>query len=245
MKNFTAIALILLLATGCKKNLVFENQTYEKKTTLPCSEQCPRIVVTIPVAKNGIAADSINNKVFSTLVNIIYFGEKPSNSKNYDQLLSSFIHSYEELQKDAPDEVFGWEGSVTGRIIYQSDDLLNIELKHYTFTGGAHGYSGVRSLLFDPNTGKSVTPEKLFTNLTEFKKYAEKQFREKYGLVGKPINSKGLMFENDRFQLPQNIMITNDGILLYYNAYEIASYAEGAQELLLPYETAARFLAIR
>lgn len=245
MKNFAPIILLLLLATSCKKELVFEQRTFEKKTSLPCNEQCPQITVKIPVAKGGVAADSINKKVFSTLSNIIDFGEKPSNAKTYDELLTSFIASYEKLQKDAPEDVFGWEGDVKGQIIFKSDKLLNIEIKHYTFTGGAHGYSGVRSLIFDPNNGKSIAPEKLFKNVTGFKKFAEQKFREKYGLLGKPINSNGLMFENDKFQLPQNILITSDGILLYYNAYEIASYAAGAQELLLPYEVAGQFLVVR
>ena len=246
MKNLPAIFLLLLLSVGCTKKLVFEDKTYLKKTTIPCPEQCPQIKMVIPIASKGQAADSINSKVFATISEIIDFGEKPSKAKTYDELLSSFIGAYEKMQREAPDEVFGFEGDVAGRVVFQSERVLNIEIKHYTFTGGAHGYSGFRSLLFDPATGKSIAIASLFNDPTAFKKFAEQQFREKFDVpAGTPINSKGLMFENEKFQLPQNIFFTTQGIVLYYNAYEIASYAEGAKELLLPYEKVDRFLKIK
>ncbi|WP_326935009.1 RsiV family protein [Flavobacterium sp. PL11] len=59
------------------------------------------------------------------------------------------------------------------------------------------------------------------------------------------MNSGGLMFENERFQLPQNIFFTDTGLLLYYNIYEIASYADGATEMLFPYTEVNEFLNLK
>ncbi|MEC5164554.1 hypothetical protein RCH18_000270 [Flavobacterium sp. PL11] len=53
------------------------------------------------------------------------------------------------------------------------------------------------------------------------------------------------MFENERFQLPQNIFFTDTGLLLYYNIYEIASYADGATEMLFPYTEVNEFLNLK
>ena len=245
MKILSAIFLLVLLC-GCNKELAFENKTFTQKTTIPCPEQCPQITVTVPLAQDGIAADSINAKLYTTIASIIHFGDKPNPAKTYEALLASFIGSYEKMQREAPDEVFGWEGDVKARVAYQSADILNIEIKHYTFTGGAHGYSGLRSLLFNPDTGHSIETAALFNDVAGFRKLAEKEFRKKFGIPeNAAINSKGLMFENERFHLPQNIFFTNEGLLLYYNAYEIASYAEGAKELLLPYSKIETFLKLR
>ena len=245
MKKICALLSVFLLLS-CSKELTFETQKFSKKSALPCTEQCPQVNVSIPIAKNGIAADSINAKVFQTLTSIIYFGEKPTTSKNYEELLGSFIKSYDKLKRDAPDEIFPWEGEVKGQISYQSDQVLNIEINHYIFTGGAHGYSGKRSLLFHPETGKTITPAEIINDTTAFKRFAEKQFRAKYAIPeGTPINSKGLMFEDEKFQFPQNIFFTKQGLLFYYNAYEIASYAEGAQELLFSYDSIEKFLKIK
>lgn len=247
MKHFIIFTLLLFSAARCSNELVFEEQSFQKKTTLPCKDNCPQINVKIPVANAvPIVADSINKKVFSVLKEIIYFGEKPYTSTNYDGLLTSFIGSYEKLQKEFPNDKFGWEADIEGSLKYQSDSIINIEIKHYTYTGGAHGYQGLRSLLFDPSTGKFIPNNKLFKDKNAFKAFAEKKFRAKYKIpANKSINSTGLMFEDEKFTLPQNIFYTDKGLLLYYNSYEAASYADGPKELLLSYSEVKEYLSLK
>lgn len=247
MKYFIIYSLLLFSVAQCSNELVFKDESFQKKTTLPCTGDCPAISVKIPVADGvPVVADSINKKVFSVLKEIVYFGEKPYTSKDYNGLLTSFINSYEKLQKEYPNDKFGWEADIKGSVKYQSENILNIEINHYTYTGGAHGYQGLRSLLFDINTGKSISNDQLFTNREAFKAFAEKKFRAKYKIpANKPINATGLMFEKETFHLPQNIFFTDNGLLLYYNSYEVASYADGTKELLLPYTEVNDFLLIK
>jgi hypothetical protein len=247
MKHYTFLVFLFLILTSCNKGLSFENETFEKESNIPCKNDCPKITIKIPIAKNiGIAADSINKKVFIIVKEIVYFGEDPLKAKDYKTLAASFIASYEEMHKKFPTDTFGWEGKILGNVEFESDQILNIKLDHYTFTGGAHGYQGFRSLLFDPKTGKTIFNDQLFKNEKEFKAFAEKEFRKKYKIPTKAnINTTGLMFENDKFQLPQNIFYTEEGLLLYYNSYEAASYADGPKELLFPYEKVSKFLLYR
>ena len=247
MKHPAVFAIFLFLMTSCSNELAFKDQAFQKTTTLPCKENCPEITVKIPVAKNDtIVADSINKKVFSVLKEIVYFGEKPYKSTDYNGLLASFIDSYEKLQKEFPNDTFGWEAKIKGCVKYQSESVLNIEINHYTYTGGAHGYQGLRSLLFDPTTGKSIPNVELFHDKNIFMAFAEKKFRAKYKIPAKKsINATGLMFEDEKFDLPQNIFYTDKGLLLYYNSYEAASYADGPKELLLPYVELKEFLRLK
>ena len=244
MKQFTFLVFLFLMFTSCSKELSFENETFEKESNIPCKTDCPKITIDIPVAKNiPIVADSINKKIFSVIKEIVYFGEKPLKSNDYNTLANSFIASYEEMHKKFPDETYGWEGKITGNVEFKSDQIINIKLDHYTFTGGAHGYQGFRSLLFNAKTGKTIFSDQIFKNEKEFKAFAEKAFREKYKIPAKSnINATGLMFENDKFQLPQNIFYTEEGLLLYYNSYEAASYADGPKEILFPYEEVSKYL---
>ena len=103
MKYFIICTLLLFSVAQCSNELVFEDQSFQKKTSLPCTDNCPSIDVKLPIA-NGVpvVADSINKKVFSVMKEIIYFGEKPYTAKDYNGLLTSFINSYEKLQKDFP-----------------------------------------------------------------------------------------------------------------------------------------------
>ena len=244
MKKYLLVTSLLFLMAQCENELTFDNQTVTQKTSVACATNCPEATITLPIAAGvPIVADSINKKVFSVLKQIIYFGEQPYTATNYKGLLSSFIQSYEKLHADFPKDTFGWEAKVDGRITYQSENILNIEINHYTYTGGAHGYQGLRSLVFDPNTGKEILIKNLFKDRGAFKIFAEKKFRAKYKIpTGQPINTTGLMFENDQFHLPQNIFYTDKGLLLYYNSYEIASYADGAKELFFSYKEVAPYL---
>lgn len=244
MKHYTFLVCLFLILTSCDKKLSFENETFEKESALPCKDDCPKITIDIPIAKNiKIVSDSINEKIFSVVNEIVYFGEKPLKTQDYNALATSFIASYEEMHQKFPGETFGWEAKIIGNIEFESEQILNVKIDHYTFTGGAHGYQGYRSLLFNPKTGKIIFNDQLFKNEKEFKAFAEEEFRKKYKIPSKAnINATGLMFENDKFHLPQNIFYTEEGLLLYYNAYEAASYADGPKEILFPYDEMSRYL---
>jgi hypothetical protein len=264
MLRYLATILLAVLLTGCKKEkeettatpgpvaapakLTFTTESYSKKTTLPCTDGCTNVSIKIPVAENiPVVADSINNKIFNTVRGIVYFGEKPSNGKTYEEIMASFISAYDKMKKDFPkDPMVPWEAKINGEVAYKSDSIINIKLNHYTFAGGAHGYEGDRSLLFNARTGRSLTYADIFNDVKGFTAFAEKKFREKFKIpAGKNINATGLMFENDKFVLPQNIFFTDQGLLLYYNAYEVASYAEQQKELLLPYEQVEQYLKVK
>ena len=241
------IYILCLTLAGCDNKLAFEYKSYQRKTSLPCKDNCPHINVKIPVATNApVVADSINKKIYMELKKIISFEEKQSTSTDYNKLLEDFINSYEKLQKQYPTDTFGWEGEIEGKVTHLSEDILNIEIKYYTFTGGAHGYQGLRSLIFDPATGKIIPNEELFIDLERFKDFAEKKFRLKYKIPENvSINDTGFLFDDETFQLPQNIFYTDKGLILHYNTYEIASYVDGPKELQLTYDELKPYLLIK
>ena len=181
MKRYIQSLLLLVVLSSCSNELSFENKKFSKKSTILCKQNCSEIKVEIPFAKsNSVAADSINKKVFSIVKELVYLDEKPLVKDDYEVLVSSFIQSFEMTKEEFPDTTFGWEANIEGTIKYQSDNLINIEIDHYTFTGGAHGYEGLQSLFFDPKTGKTIPNENLFKNTTELKKMVETKFRSKY-----------------------------------------------------------------
>ncbi|MES2239880.1 MAG: DUF3298 and DUF4163 domain-containing protein [Bacteroidota bacterium] len=242
--KYALCSILFLLCVSCSKKLDFETQSFEKTTTLDCNDNCPNIHLNIPIAKNSdVISDSINKTVFTAVKSIIDFGDRPNISKDYQELATSFIRAYEKLKKDFPKDNFGWEAKIDGKVKYLSENILNIEIDHSTFTGGAHGYAGLRSLLFDPKTGKQIENEKLFKNYNLFKAFAETKFRAKYKIPrDQPINSTGMFFEDNVFQVAQNIFFTDKGLLLHYNPYEIAAYVDGSRNLLLKYEEANNYL---
>ena len=247
MKSNIASILFIILASSCSNELVFENKDFNKKSALLCKKNCSEIKVTIPYAKNNsIASDSINKRIFDAIKDLVCLENKKFEKEEYKMLLACFIHSYETTKEAFPDATFGWDASVRATVKHQSEAILNVEIFHYIFTGGAHGYEGLKSLLFDPKTGKIISNEKLFVNVFELKKVVETKFRTKYQIPSEgSINQTGYWFANNEFQLPKNIFFTKKGVLFYYNSYEIAAYAEGPKTLLLSYDSLKDHLMLK
>ena len=249
MKKIITLFAFAVLFISCEKEkqLEFTTETYTEKSSLPCTENCPVVEVKVPIAKNiPIVADSINKRVFAVVKSIIYFGEKPYTSTEYKGLLQSFISSYDALKTEFPKDTFGWEGKVEASIAYETENVLNIKIDHYTYTGGAHGYQGVRSLIFNPKTGKIITNQELFNDVNAFTKFAEQKFRTAYKIPeNDAINSTGLMFENEKFALPMTLIFNEKGLLLYYNSYEAASYADGPKEIQLTCAALEPYLKVK
>lgn len=270
MKRLLIFAFAAVLFTACKKDnektkdtetetteaagqnpapaMSFKTKEYNKKSTLGCrKEVCTYVNISVTEAANpGPVADSINNGIFRVTRSIVYFGEKPTNAKSYQELMDSFIKSYNDLASKYPAESIPWEAKIKATVNYFSDRVINIKLNNFMFTGGAHGYEGNRSLLFDGQTGRMLKYADIFTDVNAFTAFAEKKFREKFNIqAGKSINSKELFFENDKFVLPQNIFFTDDGLQLLYNPVEIGSFADGAKEVLIPFAEAQQYLKVK
>jgi len=265
MKRCITLAFTLLLLAGCKEEmketttvntetpadtavLAFEQKNYAKKSTI-CKKECTYVDIKVPEAMNGdkAIADSINQSLFRVARSIVYFGEKPTNAKNYEELTAMFIKSYDDLAKKYPEEAaWGWEAKINTTKEYQSGNIINFKVNNYMFTGGAHGYEGNRSVIIDARTGRTLKRSDILKDEKGFTALAEKKFRSQLNIpANKPINSTGLMFENNRFALPQNIFYSNNGITLLYNPVEIASFADGAKEVKFTYAEAGPFLKIR
>lgn len=216
----------------------------DKSTNIPQDEWQTKVHIDLPRAiSNDMVADSINAAVYAFAEGVINLEEKNMDNPTFEGLADSFINSYLEIKKEFPKEI-AWEAKINGLVVYQSPKIINIRIEYYMFTGGAHGYYGVKSLIFDAQTGKQLSNKDVF-QYDEFTSYVEEKFRKKYGLTPKQsINAKGFMFEEDKFVLPENIFFTKNGVLLVYNVYEIAPYSEGNQELLFSWKEVNPFLKI-
>ncbi len=79
---------------------------------------------------------------------------------------------------------------------------------------------------------------------TELNNIAEKIFREQNKIpAGTDLNAAGFWFEDNKFEVSDHFAILNKGLLFYYNAYEIAPYAFGPTELIVPYNEIKKIIS--
>ncbi|SHI40438.1 DUF3298 and DUF4163 domain-containing protein [Pseudozobellia thermophila] len=241
MRIHTTALLLLVFLIGCQeeRNLTFETLDLDETR---CSE-CPEVVIHIPkaVGKSKVG-QTVNTALQEEIIEILNYDDEVEAS-SIKEAVKSFSQGYWEIKKLYPEEASVWEATIKGAVSYEDDELLTIELDSYLFTGGAHGYSSKRYLNFDKVKGKELENRELFRDRKEFEAFAEQKFRSQENIpLDGPINSTGFMFESDTFHLPENIGFTEAGIKLLYNPYEVASYADGPIEIILPFEDIAPFL---
>ncbi|MBM1104917.1 DUF3298 and DUF4163 domain-containing protein [Aurantibacter crassamenti] len=243
MKNSLNFLLLLVLFIGCKNanELTLTTASYTNES---CAN-CPNIKIKIPqVVNESRLAENINSNISKEISSILLFDES-EDLENFtiEESIKAFNESHAEITKLYPDEADIWEAEITGSVSYEDKNTLTIVLNSYLFSGGAHGYTSIQYLNFNKKTGKELKTWQIFKNKDAFKTYAESAFRKAEGIpLDAPINSTGFMFEQDSFNLPENIGFTNEGIRLQYNQYEVASYADGPIEITLPYNEAQKYL---
>ncbi|MBB4118397.1 hypothetical protein GGR32_000671 [Mesonia hippocampi] len=262
MKKIILFLSIIGLLFSCKNDPKTTNKTEVTTTETPiekitskleninveafkaCEEaDCPILEVSY-LTITGAHAETINKVNQQQLITI--FNSAEENAPQHASLkdaIGSFIDDYINFKHEFPDSHAEYEANISQEVRAETAQTLLLQTNYYLFTGGAHGYGATRYTNFDKKTGKALSTKDLIKNLDAFTAYAEKEFRKKYKLSKEEnINAKGFLFEDNKFALPTNIGITNNKVLLVYNRYEAASYADGELTITLDKETVKNWL---
>ncbi|MBW2960274.1 DUF3298 and DUF4163 domain-containing protein [Mesonia aestuariivivens] len=225
-----------------EQTLQINSSTIESNQFDICKENiCPEVQLEYLVAK-GKYSEKINQENEAYLIEIFNSTPSPSSVDNLEEAVQKFINDYFKFKNEFPETPAAYEAEISQEELIKTDSLLTYKTKFYLFTGGAHGYGATRFLNFNLNNGNKLTNAELFSDPEGFTAYAEKRFREKYEITSENINANGFFFEEDTYKLPENIAITEDEVILIYNPYEAASYAQGQLELVFKKENVKKYL---
>ena len=199
------------------------------------TQESPRVRVQLPQADTTLQLGrAINTALAEEVISLLAFDEA-INIRDVSEAISSFSEGYAELIENfsgTPE----WEATITADISYEDAQLLSIRLESYLFTGGAHGFEEVRFLNFDKRRGREIEGINMFTDFSPILTLSEEIFRIAQAIPREgDINSTGFMFEGNQFHLPETIGFDGHGMVLHYNQYEVASYADGPITLTIPW----------
>lgn len=108
--------------------------------------------------------------------------------------------------------------------------ILSLNLIVYSFTGGAHGMTIVKSLTFDTKTGRQYTLKDLFKPGSDYEKKINQVIRQRIKdwdiqLMEPPF--KGISPDQDFY-------IADVSIVIYFQLYAISPYASGFPYFPIP-----------
>ncbi|NJM64564.1 MAG: DUF3298 and DUF4163 domain-containing protein [Acaryochloris sp. RU_4_1] len=151
--------------------------------------------------------------------------------------MSSFIQQYRSAIREFPQQGV-WADEKQVDVISNRANLLSLQYSHYWYTGGAHPNSSRTYWNFNPQTGKPIRLSDLLVKgyAPKLNTIAEKHFRQVRKLAAnESLNRAGFWFEKDQFQVNTNFVISPQGLIFFFNPYEIAPYASGSTEIQIPY----------
>lgn len=157
-----------------------------------------------------------------------------------------------ELKKDSesgfPEQAF-YVQTLEPDIVFANDQVVSVLFLSYSYTGGAHGNYGYDAHTYDLRTGNELVLQdlvrsdqlKLFYQRVSKKLLGQNRdllFPETVQDIERFVGEKGAtstQVQEQQFGHLTNWYLTNEGIVFFYNPYEIAPYAAGVQEIVLPF----------
>lgn len=115
--------------------------------------------------------------------------------------------------------------------------VVSVFIKQYAYAGGAHGYTTGNFLNFNPMTGEKMDLRQNIADTSRLLEIAAEQFCKERRLPQKAVKMRtGLFCELSELPMPKQMGLSEKGLELYYNQYEIAPYSMGPIEITIPYK---------
>lgn len=229
---------VLLVFASCKKevNISFNEHSIEiSKDAI--------VDINYPKAKGTKAiAERINQTLEDYIAQQINLSEEAVSNNTIDEAVTAFNTAYNTFIKDFPDSAQKWEALIDGEVTYRSPEVISIALSTYLDTGGAHGNTNVQFFNFNPQTGEALKMKDLVSDLEGLSEIIQEQLKSEIEAnTDEPIEN---VFLDSDFKLPESLGYSDEGLVILYNPYEIASYAQGIIEFSVPFENVNSFLKV-
>jgi len=133
---------------------------------------------------------------------------------------------------------YNWRYAETVNIICSGQRGIVIERDYDIYSGGAHGLNTKRYYVIDMDEYKQLRTSDFFANFQGDKRLRDIIYFElgKYsGLESGQKLSQGIFF-SDEPEMSFNFYITNEGLGLHWDPYQIAPYTHGNIDIILPWQ---------
>lgn len=177
---------------------------------------------------------SDNYKKSIRAVNQFYKGEALALQNNFrTKLYRMAVEQYlDDIKNGFPVHVF--EALQTFEVTYNKACIISLYFDNYRYTGGAHGLTVRTSQTWNLKTGKMLKLRELYKCSDNYKSYIKKKIIEQIR------ENPDIYFVNYEELVEQtfdvnNFYCTPQGVVVYFQQYDIAPYASGIREFLLPY----------
>ncbi|MBU2926953.1 DUF3298 and DUF4163 domain-containing protein [Winogradskyella psychrotolerans] len=236
MKRIIPFLIVVTLLNSCTSEIkpaTFDTITVEEPYEAKISA----------VYSKATGSSDLSNTINTNVENAIIATLNTSENKTIlKDVLKAFNDEYLSFKKDyAEIDEPAWELHIESELVYQSEAIITIAISTYEFKGGAHGNDKIKLLNLDAKTGNKLEINDYINDIDGFTTLAKAQF-----ITSLEKNKDQLTIENfffgEPFHLPENIGFSEEGLVLIYNVYEVASYDLGYTEFMIPFDKVTSYL---
>lgn len=218
-------------AIFAEKDVIFEKVEtikYSKSQERWFSSDEGEVIISLLGLKTNVAW--LNDLLWSELVKK-EFGENAP--KTRDQVRSEYQTILNDVKVSLEKEhELGFTRNAWITFVGQKEKLATFAIRYYSYTGEPHSVGGSEYLTVDMTTHKVLT----LSDIIEQKKLPEvKELLWSFYTDDGRIKDEEAFTKKTDFDVSKNFYLAHDGIHFIYHVYEIASYAEGEQDLVIPW----------
>ena len=229
---------LLLLAAGCNS---FRTQTYVDGLAMPLREGSQDSLlfdISLEYAVKGLPEEVIGTMNGNILTLAFDLEDAPGDiEETAVRYRENLVDQYFSENENATLEpgFATWEDRIGGMFAQPYKDWMNYQMAYYSYRGGVHGVQTLTNLVFDKQTGRSLTEEDLLAP-----GYADPLTALLYGRIienlDKEDESLAELVEKDWVTANGNFSVGADGVTWYFQPYEIGPYALGVVTATLSWE---------
>ena len=142
----------------------------------------------------------------------------------------------------------GLNSSISSRvspIFFFNERFISYTQQEYEYSGGAHGMPYWVPHTFDLHTGEELGLDFFVANdETEFKDIVTEQFIKMYEVDPALYWDDAVEMVRESVGYESPYYLKEDGLVIYYGPYDLAPYAAGFVEIVVPYENLELFVPI-
>ena len=131
----------------------------------------------VVTAGNNACKNSVNTYIQNYLIQKLrdYLPRNTAEENDIGTLAQSFLNGYKAFVKEFPESHQRWFITINGEVIYNTPAITTLTLSINTYTGGAHGNSGLTYVSFDAATGEKITLTNIITDEKKLVERSEKK----------------------------------------------------------------------
>jgi hypothetical protein len=159
--------------------------------------------------------------------------EKSNVRKLYQMAMADYEYS---VANNYP--IHQFEAFVTFTVTYNQNCTLSLYFDQYEFTGGAHGLTVRTSDTWDLQKSRRMELSDFFPDYSNLKEYLVQSINRQ---IDEQMKEGDAMFFDNYTELTESTFrmnhfyLTKEGVVIYYQQYDIAPYAAGILTFIIPY----------